>query len=88
MADSEKAPEQQQQQAPAKTEGSKNDSAVNPPATEEQQQPKQIIGEWTIENEKKNNRPYHKSIGNIHTKFPPKKRIPKNSVHIDKGVSV
>lgn len=44
MADSEKAPEQQQQ-APAKTEGSKNDNASNPPASEEQQ-PKQIIGEF------------------------------------------
>lgn len=44
MADSEKAPEQQQQ-APAKTEGSKNDNASNPPTSEEQQ-PKQIIGEF------------------------------------------
>lgn len=42
MADSEKAPEQQQQ-APAKTEGSKNENASNPPA--EEQQPKQIIAE-------------------------------------------
>lgn len=43
MADSEKAPEQQQQ-APAKSEGSKNDNASNPPTSEEQQ-PKQIIAE-------------------------------------------
>lgn len=40
MADSEKAPEQQQ---PANTEANKNDNASNPPAAEEQK-PKQIIG--------------------------------------------
>ncbi|XP_055312231.1 Y-box factor homolog [Sitodiplosis mosellana] len=42
MADTEKAPEQQQ--APAKTEGTNNDNASNPPAAEEQK-PKQIIAE-------------------------------------------
>lgn len=52
MADSEKAPEQQQQ-APAKAEGTKNDSAATPPATEEQQQPKQIIGECVTQDKKK-----------------------------------
>lgn len=45
MADTEKAPEQQQQ-APAKTEGTNNDNASNPPAAEEQK-PKQIIGEFS-----------------------------------------
>lgn len=49
MAESEKAPEQQQ--APAKAEGIKNDSAATPPA--EEQQPKQIIGEF--ENKRKTN---------------------------------
>lgn len=43
MADSEKASEQQS--APAKTEGAINESATNPSAAEEQQ-PKQIIGEF------------------------------------------
>lgn len=43
MADSEKAPEQQQ--TLAKAEGIKNDSVANSPSAEEQQQPKQIIGE-------------------------------------------
>lgn len=60
MADSEKAPEQQQQ-APAKAEGTKNDSAATPPATEEQQQPKQIIGECVTQDKKKN-RPKTKKI--------------------------
>lgn len=49
MAESEKAPEQQ---APAKVEGIKNDSAATPPATEEQQ-PKQIIGEFENNQKKK-----------------------------------
>lgn len=45
MADTEKAPEQQQQ-APAKAEGTNNDNASNPQAAEEQK-PKQIIGEFS-----------------------------------------